>query len=68
MTQELTIMAQTGTAAERNREDLREAHVLAIALVGPPGAGTFSHGGLRSRNGRPSATRVPPGLARDRVT
>src|SRR5581483_3895979 len=36
--------------------------------VGPPGAGTFSQGGLRSRKGRPSRPRAPPGWARERVT
>src|SRR5436305_13445646 len=42
--------------------------------LGPPGAGTLNHGGLRERNGCTSGPRtvntlaIPPGLALDLVT
>src|SRR5690349_19594405 len=41
--------------------------------LGPPGAGTLNHGGLRERNGctsgpsTSSTSAIPPGLALDRV-
>ena len=42
---------------------------LSSRYFGPPGAGTFSHGGLRSRKGRPAtfSIAIPPGRARERV-